>query len=268
MLLQPAQHLRTLWKYRGFIRTSVVNDIRTRFCRSNMGGIWMIVQPLAQSAIFALVLSVIMKARLPGIEDTRTYAAYLLSGMLCWSLFSESVSRGLTLFLESAPLIKKISFPVLTLPVISGLISLTNNAFLLLATVVVLAILGIFPTSHIVMLPLLIGTTLGLGLAVGVFFGIINVFIRDLGVIIPIALQFAFWFCPIVYSPANLPEGFREILRYNPVAWLVGAYQDVLVFGNWPGPQALLPAFILGLGCWSLVLLLLRRCYGQMVDIL
>ena len=72
MIAQQVRRFSALWKYRGFIRSSVINDIKMRFSRSNIGGIWVILQPLAQSAIFALVLSVIMQARVPGIDDTHT----------------------------------------------------------------------------------------------------------------------------------------------------------------------------------------------------
>lgn len=164
MIAQQVRRFSALWKYRGFIRSSVINDIKMRFSRSNIGGIWVILQPLAQSAIFALVLSVIMQARLPGIDDTHTYAAYLLSGMLCWTLFTEGVNKGLGLFLENAALIKKVNFPLLTLPIIGGLISLMNNLFLLLATLVILALLGVFPTEKIILLPVVLLLTLGLGL--------------------------------------------------------------------------------------------------------
>jgi lipopolysaccharide transport system permease protein len=268
MIAQQVRRFGAIWKYRGFIRSSVVNDIKMRFSRSNIGGIWVILQPLAQSAIFALVLSVIMKARLPGIDDTHTYAAYLLSGMLCWTLFTESLNKGLGLFLENAGLIKKVNFPLLTLPIIGGFISLANNFFLLLATVAILALLGVFPTEKFLLVPVLLLLTLGLGLGVGVFLGILNVFIRDIGVIVPIILQFMFWFCPIVYSPESLPGGFRAVLAYNPVSWIVRAYQDVLVFDRWPAFETLLPALVVALISWVLVRFLIRRTYAQMVDIL
>ena len=268
MIAQQVRRFGALWKYRDFIKSSVLNDIKMRFSRSNIGGIWIILQPLAQSAIFALVLSVIMKARLPGIDDTHTYAAYLLSGMLCWSLFTESLSKGLGLFLENAGLIKKVNFPLLTLPIIGGLISLATNFFLLLATLVILALLGVMPTEKIILLPFLLLLTLGLGLGMGVLLGILNVFIRDIGVIVPIILQFMFWFCPIVYSPESLPEQFRTVLAYNPMSWMVRSYQDILVFDRWPALETLWPAVAVAVISWLLVRFLIRRTYAQMVDIL
>lgn len=102
----------------------------------------------------------------------------------------------------------------------------------------------------------------------GVVLGILNVFIRDIGVIVPIILQFMFWFCPIVYSPESLPKIFRTVLAYNPMSWIVRSYQDILVFDRWPALETLLPALITALISWLLVRFLIRRTYAQMVDIL
>ena len=46
-----------IWKYRLFVLSSISNELRVRFLRSKLGGMWMIIHPLAQVLIFALVLS-------------------------------------------------------------------------------------------------------------------------------------------------------------------------------------------------------------------
>ncbi len=268
-MIQPLRRrLVALAHYRGFVKTSILNDVRMRFSRSSIGGLWVLLQPLAQSAIFAFVLAIVLKAKLPGIDDTHAYAAYLLSGMLCWSLFMESITKGLGLFSDNAGLIKKVNFPLLTLPVIGAGISLVNNTFLFIATSLILALLGFLPGKAILVLPLLMLLTLLFGLSVGLVLGIINVFVRDIGVVVPIVLQFLFWLCPIVYSPASLPAGFRELVLHNPVSGLVQAYQNVLVFQRLPEWHWLLPPLIVAIICLVLVRFLLRRTYAQMVDIL
>lgn len=257
-----------LLQYSGFIRSSILNDVRVRFSRSSIGGLWVLLQPLAQSAIFALVLAVVLQARLPGVENTNAYAAYLLSGMLCWTLFMDSVTKGLGLFVENAGLIKKVNFPLLTLPVIAGGTSLVNNVFLMIATLLILGLLGFLPSGKVLLLPVLMLLTLGLGLGLGLVLGILNVFVRDIGVAVPIVLQFMFWLCPVVYSPAMLPPVFRELVALNPVAGLVQAYQGVLVFDRLPESAWLLPAVLLAVLAFWLVRALLRRTFAHMVDVL
>ena len=97
--------LLAIWQYRHFILTSIRNDLRTRFARSKLGATWMILQPLAQVLIYSLVLSRIMVAKLPGIDSPYAYSIYLLAGMQAWSLFSEVVTRSLTVFVENGSML-------------------------------------------------------------------------------------------------------------------------------------------------------------------
>ncbi len=89
------------WRYRFFIFSSIKTELRARFIRSRLGGLWMILNPLAQVLIFAFVLSAIMSAKLPGIDNKYAYAIYLMAGTLGWSLFTEILNRCLTLFIAS-----------------------------------------------------------------------------------------------------------------------------------------------------------------------
>ncbi|MEZ2722128.1 ABC transporter permease [Paenalcaligenes hominis] len=259
-----------LWLFRDYVLSAIITDLRYRYTRSALGGVWAILQPLAQAAIFAVVMSVIMQARLPGMTSTTSYGAYLLSGLLGWNLFVDGVNQGLGLFLRHANTIKKVRFPLLSLPIIAGGITTLNHALLLLATLFILSLLGFAPLAPKVwlMLPVLWLLTLGLGLGLGLMLGIVNVFMRDLEIVVPIVLQLMFWFSAIVYSPSVLPELYQRLLLINPMAGIVQAYHTVLVFDQWPEwfwlayPAALVVVFFT-LAAW-----LFKRCFVQMVDIL
>lgn len=259
-----------LWLFRDYISSAIITDLRYRYTRSALGGAWAILQPLAQAAIFALVMSVILQARLPGMTGTSSYGAYLLSGLVGWHLFVDGVNQGLSLFLRHANNIKKVRFPLLSLPIIAaGIISL-NHLLLLVATLFIISLLGFAPLAAKVwvMLPVLWLLTMALGLGLGLVLGIVNVFMRDLEVIVPIVLQLQFWFSAIVYSPTVLPELYQRLLLINPMAGLVQAYQAVLVFDQWPQWIWLAYPAVLASLCFVLAAWLIKRCFTQMVDIL
>src|SRR6185437_7545923 len=121
-----------IWRYRHFVLSSIENDLRSRFARSKLGATWMILQPLAQVAIYSLVLSRIMTAKLPGIDSPYAYSIYLLAGMAGWSLFNEIVTRSLTVFVENGNMLKKIMFPRTCLPAITLGSAFVNNVLLFL----------------------------------------------------------------------------------------------------------------------------------------
>ncbi len=257
------------WRYRHFIVSSIRAEVRARFVRSKLGALWMIVHPLAQAAVFALVLAEIMAAKLPGMGNDRfAYALYLLSGMLGWSLFSDLVSRCLTLFIDNGGLLKKIAFPRVCLPLIVAGSALLNNAMLFVAIVAVFGLLGHLPGTQIIWVPALMLLTLAVGLGVGLMLGIFNVFVRDVGQVVPVVLQFGFWLAPIAYTPDIVPAGLRRVLYLNPMTPIVEAYQNVLLFNRQPSFAELavlaLAAFLLLTGA----LALFRRASAEMVDVL
>lgn len=96
-----------LWRYRHFVWSSIRNELFSRFARSKLGGLWMFINPLAQVAIYALILSNVLGAKLPGTDNKYAYAIYLMAGLLGWSLLSDIIGRCLTLFIEQGNLMKK-----------------------------------------------------------------------------------------------------------------------------------------------------------------
>ena len=93
-----------------FILSSIKRELLTPYMRSRAGGLWSLIHPLVMVLIYAFVLSEILSAKLPGIENRFAYTLYLLAGMVPWVYFSEMITRGLNLFLANAHLIKKLCF--------------------------------------------------------------------------------------------------------------------------------------------------------------
>jgi len=260
--------LLAVWSYRHFILGSIKNEFATRFARSRLGGAWMILHPLAQVAIYALVLSAVLAAKLPGIDNQYAFAIYLMAGMLGWSLFAEVFGRCLTVFIDNGNLLKKMAFPRMALPLIVAGSALVSNLLLFAAILVVFGLLGHLPTLHIVWLPLLILITLALAVGLGLSVGIINVFMRDIGQIMPIVIQFWFWLTPVVYTMQMLPESYRDAFLMNPMTGVVMAYQSILVYNKTPDLSLLTYPILLGLASLALALFLYRRAGEDMADLL
>lgn len=260
--------LRAAWAYRYFIFSSVRNELRLRFVRSRLGGLWMVVHPFAQVLIFALILSEVLSAKLPGVDNKYAYALYLMAGMLCWTLFVDMLTRCMNLFIDNGNLMKKMAFPRICLPLIATGTALVNNLLLLLAVFAVFAALGHYPGSQLLWLPLLIALTLLLSLGLGLLLGVLNVFIRDVGQVVPVVLQVLFWLTPVVYSLNILPAHYEDWFALNPLYPLVSSYQNVLVFGR-PPMWTELGCLLLG-SCLLLLagLLAFRRASPEMVDAL
>jgi len=256
------------WRYRYYLRSAIYKEFRTRFLRSQLGALWAILNPLALVAIYAFILSGVLSARLPGLDGPFVFAAYLSAGMLAWTLFSDILLRGTRLFIDNAEIIRKVVFPKINLPIIALGVALLDNLLLLACIVLLLGLLGHWPGLQVVWLPLLLIINAGLAIGFGLIVGTLNVYLRDLTHLVPILLQFGFWFTPIVYAVEMLPPALRPWLLLNPMVPLVTAYQDVLVFNRAPELTMVLLSATLALVVLSCALLLFRRANYQIVDLL
>lgn len=257
-----------VWRYRYFIASSIRNELRLRFIRSKLGGLWMIIHPLAQVLIFATILSEVLSAKLPGINNKYAYALYLMAGTLGWALFADGITRSLTLFIDNGNLMKKMAFPRICLPLIAGGVVLVNSLLLLLAIFAVFAVLGHFPQEQVLWLPVLMLLTLCFAMALGMLLGVLNVFMRDIGQVVPVVLQAWFWLTPIVYNINILPERAHRLFQFNPLYPLITSYQNVLLY-NTPPVWGDLVWLAIGTAVLMVVALsVFRRASPEMVDAL
>ena len=259
---------RGLWQYRHFVLSSIRNEMVSRFTRSKLGGLWMIINPLSQVLIYALILSNVLAAKLPGIDNQYAYAIYLMAGLLAWTLFSEIAGRCLNLFIEQGNLMKKMSFPRITLPTIVVGSCLLNNILLFISMLGIFALLGHeFSLVMLWLIPLTL-IVIVFAMGTGLILGVMNVFLRDIGQVVPIILQTLFWFTPIVYPITIIPEVYRHWLNLNPIYPLTNAYQQIIVYGNSPQWESLINIVIITLLLAGLSLFLFRRASAEMVDVL
>ena len=260
--------LKILWAYRFFIISSIMTEFRSRFARSKLGGAWMVLHPLAQVAIYALVLSAVLSAKLPGIDNRYAYAIYLMAGTLGWSLFTEVLSRSVNVFIENGNLLKKVMFPKMALPLILTGSSLVTNILLFIAILVVFGLLGHVPGLALLWIPFLIIITLLLAMGWGLSLGILNVFIRDIGQVVPIVLQFWFWLTPVVYSTQMIPEKYHTLMLINPMTGIIMSYHDVLVYNKIPDVSLLIYPAIIALVGLALARVMYKGANEEMADVL
>jgi lipopolysaccharide transport system permease protein len=257
-----------LWEYRFFVLTSIWNDFYMRFVRSKLGGAWLILHPLSQVVIYAFILSNLLASRIPGISGAYGYAIYLMAGLLAWNLFADVMDRCMRVFVKNANIIKKVSFPRITLPIIEIGSALLNNLMLLAVMMIIFLLLGHGIGWSILSVLLMAPAIALLAAGIGISLGVLNVFIRDVEQIVPIILQILFWFTPIVYPAAGIPERYLVYLRLSPVFQAVTAYHEAIVYNEFPSLAGIVMLLLLALIACSFSLFLFRRASADMVDVL
>ncbi len=256
----------SVWRYRGFVLGSVKREFQSKYRNSLLGAAWTVINPLAMILVYTVIFAEIMKAKLPGVENTFGYSIYLCAGVLTWGLFAEITGRAQNMFLENANLLKKISFPKLCLPVVVVANGLLNFSIIFGLFTAFLLISDNFPGLPFVALVPLVALLVAFAIGLGITLGVLNVFFRDVGQFFGIFLTFWFWLTPVVYPVSILPEGLAGWMGLNPMAPLVGAFQRVLVHQQWPVWQDLWLVSLLAVIFCALGMGLFRRHAGEMVD--
>jgi lipopolysaccharide transport system permease protein len=175
-----------------------------------------------------------MGARLPGMSSVWGYGIYLISGLVPWTAFANTVTRSSTVFLDKKNIIAKIHLDLPTLPLF---IVLSETITFIVTLVLFLGILIISRYSfspYLVFIPVIYFIQQVFAYALGFFLAMIVVFLRDLKEVVTIGFQIWFWFTPIVYVFEILPSLAQQILFWNPALAFISAYHDIFISQKMP----------------------------------
>jgi lipopolysaccharide transport system permease protein len=226
----------SIWQNRGLVRTMVRRDILSRYRGSFGDVLWTVLQPLLLMATYFFVFGVVLPTRFGKDQSTFGFGFYFLAGMLPWLAFSEAVGRSPYVVVEHRNFVKKLVFPVETLPVNLVISGLVTEAFALGVFAVLLALRGSVPLT-VAWLPVLLVPQLLFTLGLSWFLAALGAYVRDLGQVIGFILTLWFFLTPICYPEAalaNLPPAARGVLAANPIYMLVRGYRFIFLEGAAP----------------------------------
>jgi lipopolysaccharide transport system permease protein len=239
--------LRTIWRNRGLIRTMVRRDILSRYRGSIGGGFWTVLTPLLLMLTYYFVFGVVLKARFGNDPSRSGFVLYFFAGMLPWLAFSEAAGRAPAVVWEHRNFVKKLLFPVETLPVNLAASGLVTECVMLILFVVGLWIARGRVPATIAWLPLILAPQILFTLGVCWFLAALGVFVRDLGQLIGFLLTLWFFLTPICYPETQMPAGAMAILSKNPIFTLVRLYRAIFLEGQNPAVHTLVKFWILSL---------------------
>ncbi len=224
----------SLWRNRGLIRTMVRRDITGRYRGSFAGVFWTLLNPLLLMATYYFVFGVVLRARLGNDPSRTVFVLYFLCGMLPWLAFSEAAGRAPFVILEHRNFVKKLVFPLETLPVNLALAALVTELFALAVFLVLLiATRGGVPLT-VLWLPVLAAPQVLFTLGVVWFLAALGAYLRDLGQVNGFLLTLWFFLTPICYPVESLPPSALAVLTKNPLFVLVEGYRSVFLESRAP----------------------------------
>lgn len=222
--------IKDLIKSRRLIFELAKKDLQNRYLGSYLGIVWAFVQPMVTILIFWFVFQVGFKS---APVDNLPYVLWLICGMVPWFFFSEALQGATNSVVDNGYLVKKIVFRVNLLPIIRILSSLFIHIFFIIVIFVMFIIYGYRPSIYNIQVVYYLIATIALLLGLSWITSALVVFLRDLGQIIAIVIQFGFWLTPIFWSFNIMPEKYHFIFKINPIYYIVEGYRDTFINHIW-----------------------------------
>jgi ABC-type polysaccharide/polyol phosphate export permease len=244
-------HIREIIKYRYLLFNLIRRDLKVKYRDSLLGVVWSLLSPLLMILVFSLIF-----AKLIPREDIRNYGIFFLVALLPWNFFTGSMISGTTSVTGSSSLVKKVYFPRVLLPTSAIISNLVNFLIAFVVLIIFLYVAGIGLTIHAAWVPAILFTQLVFTLGLVFFLSSLNVFYRDVIMILDVILLAWFFLTPVIYPLDWLGEtqtilgitfNPAVVMRWiNPMASIVDGYRTVLwgTMGS-SGPVAMDPIYLI-----------------------
>jgi lipopolysaccharide transport system permease protein len=231
-----------LWEMPGrlnLILSLARRELALRYKGSVLGIVWALLTPVVMIAIFTFLFAEIFKARFGLSNSPWDYALYLFCGLLPWTAFQESLQLSAGTIVAHANLVKRVVFPLETLPVAQTLASLANQMFGTVALLLALVVIRQELHASILWLPVLLVPQLIATLGAAWLLASLGVFLRDIVQGITLVLMAWMYLTPIIYPESIVPSRYLPYIQLNPFTPLVNNYRRILIDGLPPDWQGL-----------------------------
>ncbi len=231
-------------RYRELIWELAIKELRIRYKRSMLGFFWALLHPLFMMIVLTVVFSQVMRV------PVQHYSIFLISALLPWTFFSQSLSYSVESIVGNGELLKKVYVPKSVFPLAAVLANVINFLLSLIPLALLLVVLR-FPFHWTwIYLPVPLLGLLMFTIGFGLFFAAANVFFRDLSHILQILLAAWFYLCPVIYSVDFIPARYRPLIHLNPIVYALNGFRMAIYYGQIPTAGS--AALSLGIGALAL----------------
>lgn len=205
------------------------NDFKNRFASTSLGSIWGFLQPFVFMFTYVIVFQYILKT---GSSGDYPYVVWFLPGMAIWQWLNDSIMSASVSIRSYSYLVKKVVFPVDTIPMISIVASSFVGLFLVAVAVIVCMNFGYMP--NVLKLIYVLVATYAFVIAFTRFTSAVTTVVPDFSNLLGIAMQLFFWFTPIIWNLSMLDshQTILTLIKCTPFTYLVTAFREVFMEGS------------------------------------
>jgi lipopolysaccharide transport system permease protein len=259
-----ALDLRELWSRRELMWFLAWRDVRVRYKQTVLGAGWAVLQPFLQMVAFSIVFGELLK--IPSEGDI-PYAIFSFTAIVPWGLFASVLAGTATSLTANAGILQKVYFPRLLIPLAGAAARLVDFAIAFVILLGMILALGIGLGADVLLAPVFLILLLICALGLGLWLSAINVYIRDVQMVVPYVISLWQLASPVIYSAQEIPESWRVIYALNPMAGVLAGFRWCLLGAAPPGPEVWISA-VVAVTVFLSGMMVFLRVQRTMVDIL
>lgn len=217
-------------QYRYLLQQLVNRDFRVKYKSSSLGMIWSFLNPLLTMLVYLVVFSTLFSSNL------EHFPVYLMTGIVCFSYFSESTNLGMSSIVGNSALITKVYMPKLIYPLSKVLSSAINLCISFIPLFIVMLITGVPFHKSMLLLPLVLVYLILFCFGMSLILSTMNVFFRDTAFLWGIALTMLNFLTPIFYPESIIPAQLMTVFHMNPLYQIIFFLRTIILNGCSPTP--------------------------------
>jgi lipopolysaccharide transport system permease protein len=256
--------LRELWSRRELLWFLAWRDIRVRYKQTVLGAGWAVLQPFLQMVVFSVVFGGFLKVP---TDDQIPYPVFSFAALVPWGLFSAVLSGTAGSLIANAGILSKVYFPRLLIPLANVAARLVDFCVAFVILLGMILAFGVEVTPAVLWTPVFLLLLVVCALGFGLWLGALNMYIRDIQILVPFLVTLWEFASPVVYSSSSVPAAWRIIYALNPMAGVLIGFRWCLLGTAAPGPEIWI-SVVIAIVVFFTGLAVFQRVQRNMVDIL
>ena len=218
----PHLDLRELWHYRELMLRLVWRDVVVRYKQTFLGVTWALLVPALTTTVYVIVFGKF--AKFP--HGNTSYPSLVAAGVIPMQYFVSALIGSSMSLVSNLPLVTKVYFPRILLPLAAVVVPLFDLAVALPVLLVLMAVYNTWPDSAAVFLaPAFLGLAVITALGIGFLLSTFTARWRDVPYMLPVFLQVLPLVSGVMYALNEIPKKWQWLFSLNPMAGVIAGWR-------------------------------------------